>query len=333
MDIEKVLLTALEKDPCDESTWLVLADWLEEQGQQHRTEFLRLQRSLRGLPEGEQREALESRLTELLVGGVRPWTPVITNSIGMQLALIPPGQFWLGSPENEVGRYNDESPRRLITLSQPFYLGIYPVTQQQYERCIGHNPSAFAPLGRLGDVVSGRDTSMHPVECVNWYEAVAFCQMLSDLPREQAAGRVYRLPTECEWEYACRGGVALSCPFPYGKTISTRLANYRDTARNRSSSRRRHTTPVGSYPPNGFGLYDMVGNVWEWCQDWYASTAYMFNPDTDPPGPKEGERRNARGGTYNLETRRVRSADRSSFEPDQRDSDLGFRVLCEWRPR
>ncbi|MFO0926305.1 MAG: SUMF1/EgtB/PvdO family nonheme iron enzyme [Gemmataceae bacterium] len=197
---------------------------------------------------------------------------------------------------------------------------------------MGVNPSHFSPSGQAADTVRGRDVRRHPVENVAWFDAVGFCLQLTDLPAERAAGRVYRLPTEVEWEYACRGGVSLQFPFPYGRTITTRVANYRDNARQRSSSRRRHTTPVGSYPPNGFGLHDMVGNIWEWCLDWYSSTSYATHPPVDPPGPPEGERRNARGGTYNLETRRVRSADRSSFEPEQRDSDLGFRVLCEWGP-
>lgn len=332
MDLEPAILDALHDDPDDATSWLVLADWLEEQGQPERAEFMRLHRRLRGLTEEAERVPLEERLCAMLTAGVRPCVPRRVNSFGMELVLLPPGVFWLGSPEGEDGRYSDEGPRLLVEIRRPFYLGAHAVTQEEYERVMGFNPSHFAPGGELADIVRGRDVRRHPVENVTWHDATAFCRTLSDLPAEQQAGRVYRLPTEVEWEYACRGGAALCLPFPCGRTITPRLACYRDSARQRSSARRRHTMPVGSYPPNGFGLHDMVGNTWEWCADWYSSTAYASNPSADPPGPAEGERRNARGGTYNLETRRVRSADRSSFEPELHDSDLGFRVLCEWRP-
>src|SRR5207253_3171309 len=125
-----------------------------------------------------------------------------------------------------------------------------------------------------------------------------FCRRLSQRAVERKAGRRYRLPTEVEWEYACRGGASLCSPFPCGKTISHELANYHEPGSGKKLPDR--PTPVGSYLPNGFGLYDMVGNVWEWCSDWYSSDAYQHLPDRDPTGPRSGLRRNARGGTYNL---------------------------------
>lgn len=331
MYIEHSLLWAIQDNPDDDVAWLVLADWLEEQGQTDRADLLRLHRALRDLDEGSHRDQLEARVQALLLAGVRPWVPILINSVGVQLVLIPKGRFWLGSPEDEDGRYNDETPRRPVAMTKPFYLGVFPVTQEEYERVMGHNPSAFMPTGRLADVALGLNTRRHPVEQVSWYDAQAFCKRLSDLPGERQHGRHYRLPTEAEWEYACRGGAGLCSPFPWGKAMSTDYANYRVAPRVPGANPR-HTTPVDAYLPNGFGLYDMLGNTWEWCGDWYASDAYTRNPDADPPGPREGVRRNARGGTYNLETRRVRSADRSSFDPAQKDSDLSFRVLCEWRP-
>lgn len=333
MDSEQLLLQALHEDPDDEMAWLALADCLEETGQPARAELLRLHRQLRGLPEGKDRTPLESRVQELLASGVRPCVPTFTNSIGMELALIPPGSFWIGSPEGEEGRYGDEGPRKCIRLTRPFYLGVYAVTQQEYAAIMVDNPtpSTFCATGSMRSKVAKLDTSRFPVEHIDWHDAVLFCRRLSLRAVERKAGRKYRLPTEVEWEYACRGGASLSSPFIWGATITREHANFRD-----NTPRKKHLgrpTPVGSYPANGFGLYDMVGNTWEWCADWYSGDAYRDAPECDPPGPSSGTRRNARGGTYNLEARRVRSADRSSFEPDYRDSDIGLRVLCEVRKR
>ncbi|MFO0926162.1 MAG: SUMF1/EgtB/PvdO family nonheme iron enzyme [Gemmataceae bacterium] len=192
------------------------------------------------------------------------------------------------------------------------------------------NPSHFSPSGQAADTVRP-DVRRHPVENVAWFDAVGFCLQLTDLPAERAAGRVYRLPTEVEWEYACRGGVCRSS-FPYGRTITTRVANFRDNARQRSSSRRRHTTPVGSYPPNGFGLHDMVGNIWEWCLDWYSSTSYATHPPVDPPGPPEGER--ATPAAERTTWRRARAVGRpQQLRAGAARQRPGFRVLCEWGRR
>jgi uncharacterized protein (TIGR02996 family) len=330
MNVEQALFRAIEADPSDDVPWLALADWLEETGQPPRAELLRLQRELRGLDEGPEAYAREKRVQKLLAGGVVPCVPTVVNSIGLTLALVPPGHFWLGSPETEEGRYGDEGPRRRVRLPRPFYLGVYPVTQQEYERVTDRNPSAHAPGGRLRDKVEGLDTSRFPVEEVTWIQASAFCKELSKRPEEKKAKRTYRLPTEVEWEYACRGGASLFAPFPFGKRITGKQANFRDGDRRRKFIGR--PTEVGSYPPNGFGLYDMPGNVWEWCADWYDSDAYARLKGEATRGPARGERRNARGGPFNLERRRVRSADRSSFDPEHHDSDCGLRVLCEWRP-
>jgi uncharacterized protein (TIGR02996 family) len=334
MDVEQAVLQALHDNPTDETSWLVLADWLEENGQAERAEMLRLHRQLRGLLLDDERRPLEERFHRMLRAGVRPCVPILTNSIGMELALLPPGSFWLGSPDNETGRYPDESQRRLIELTYPFYMSVYPVTQEEHRRVTGRNPSAFSPGGRLKEAVAGLDTRRFPVEDVTWADADAFCRALTALSAERKAGRTYRLPTEVEWEYACRGGAAFTTAFPYGKTLNSDLANFKDIPRRR---RRKHpcmrTTEVGSYLPNGFGLYDMVGNTWEWCADWYVSELYATLPAKDPQASREGDRRNARGGAWNLELRRVRCADRSSFEADYHDSNCGLRVLCERKPR
>jgi uncharacterized protein (TIGR02996 family) len=333
MDIEHAVVQAIHDNPSDETSWLVLADWLEENGQADRAEMLRLQRQLRSLQSDSERKPLEDRFQKMLRAGVVPYVPTVTNSIDMKLALIPPGHFWLGSPEAEKGRYGDESPRRLIELTRPFYLGVYLVSQEEYREVRGASPSAFAATGSHAASVAGMDTSRFPVEEITWADAMAFCDQLSHRRAEQRAKRVYRLPTEVEWEHACRGGAAMTTPFPQGKRMTCRNANFKHHTQSKEKRRQPlgRTSEVGSYLPNGFGLYDMVGNVWQWCADWYVSDAYVNHPPIDPPPEPEGDRRNARGGPWSQELRRVRSADRSSFEPEHHDCDCGMRVLCEWR--
>jgi formylglycine-generating enzyme required for sulfatase activity len=264
----------------------------------------------------------------MLRAGVVPCVPTRANSLGMELALIPPGVTALGSHETEEGRYGDE-PRQQVELTYPFYLGVHAVTQEQYLRVMGENPSAFSAKGRMRRKVEGLDTSHYPVERVSWADAVLFCARLGELPEEAKAGRVYRLPTEVEWEFACRGEASRMAPFPYGETISPKLVNYRASRRARSYLGR--PAAVGSYPPNAFGLYEMLGNTWEWCSDWYQTDAYGVMPRRDPSPTEESDRRNARGGTYALDARRARTADRSSFEPGHRDIDCGLRVLMAWQ--
>src|SRR5262249_12141015 len=201
-NVEQALFRAIEADPTDDVPWLALADWLEETGQTLRAELLRLQRELRGLGEGEEARSREDRIQKMLVQGVVPCVPTVVNSVGMELAVVPRGSFWVGSPEAEEGRYGDESPRKRVRLPRPFYLGVYPVTQQEYERVTGRNPSAHAPTGRLREKVEGLDTSRFPVEEVTWHQASVFCQALSELPAERQAGRAHPLPTEIRWGHA-----------------------------------------------------------------------------------------------------------------------------------
>jgi formylglycine-generating enzyme required for sulfatase activity len=244
----------------------------------------------------------------------------VLNSLGMTLVLIPAGTFRMGSQPGEAERGEDEGPYHEVTITEPYYLGMYPVTQRQYELVMGENPSYFN-----SNKGGGPD---HPVERVSWFDALEFCNRLSALPAEKAAGRVYRLPTEAEWEYACRAGQPT--PFSSGMTLSSREANfngnypYGHVARGPYLER---TTRVGSYSPNPFNLYDMHGNVWEWCSDYYDRLYYRKSPRYDPMGPSEGKLRVVRGGScYNI-ARFCRSAYRFGVVPNNRDLDVGVRVV------
>jgi formylglycine-generating enzyme required for sulfatase activity len=234
----------------------------------------------------------------------------LTNSIGMKLVLIPKGTITMGSPESEQGRQKDEVHHE-VTISKDYYLGVYEVTQAQYEKVMGANPSYFKDNAVRGD------SSNHPVELVPWEDAVEFCKKLSDLPEEKKAGRVYRLPTEAEWEYACRAGSKVA--YSFGED-SKSLGDYAWFGGNSGVQ----THPVGEKKANAWGLYDMHGNVWEWCSDWYGE--YPKGAVSDPSGPNEGSRRVGRGGSWGNGAAGCRSADRSRDVPSVRGSSSGFRV-------
>jgi formylglycine-generating enzyme required for sulfatase activity len=223
-----------------------------------------------------------------------------TNSIGMKFTLLPSGTFTMG----EDGA-DGEAPHQ-VTLTQPFELGVYEVTQEQYERVMGENPS------------NGGKGEQNPVENVSWDEAVKFCRELSALPAEQEAGYEYRLPTEAEWEYACRAGTTTS--YSFGSTIA-QLGDYAWFKEN--SDKTSH--PVGQKKPNPWGLHDMHGNVFEWCQDWYG--AYPAGSLTDPTGPSSGSLRVIRGGCWINVSGYCRSAHRNKITSSHRGGNLGFRVV------
>jgi len=234
----------------------------------------------------------------------------ITNSIGMKLVLVPKGTFMMGSPESEEGRQKDETQHE-VTISKDYYLGVYEVTQAQYEKVMGKNPSSF-PVAKVGN-----ENADLPVENVSWDDAVEFCKKLSDLPEEKKAGREYRLPTEAEWEYACRAGSKTAYAFDDEEGL---LPEYGWFSRN--SSRRTHT--VGLLEPNAWGLYDMHGNVWECCSDRYGD--YPKGAVSDPSAPKVGSIRVFRGGSWRFEAAGCRSAARYGSAPSDRGDGLGFRV-------
>ena len=229
----------------------------------------------------------------------------VTNSIGMKLPLIPAGEFMMGSPATESYRRDNETQHR-VSITKPFYLGETEVTQEQYQKVMGSkNPSGF-------------QGPQNPVENVSWADAVEFCGKLSAMPAEKTAGHVYRLPTDAEWEYACRAGTTTA--YSFGDDASG-LGDYGWFDGNSDSS----THPVGEKKPNAWDLYDMHGNVWEWCQDWYGE--YPSGSATDPTGATSGSHRVNRGGSWNYYAWICRSARRGWRTPERRYDDLGFRVL------
>ena len=229
----------------------------------------------------------------------------LRNSIGMELMLIPPGEFLMGSPGFEDGREGDETQLK-VTLTKPFFMGITEVTQAHFFRILRKNPSKFKAV-------------KHPVEQLTWDEAVEFCGRLSDLPSEKRAGRVYRLPTEAEWEYACRAGTTTAYSFGNDRG---QLSNYGWWKVNSGGA----THPVGLKKPNPWGLHDMHGNVYELCRDWHGN--YSSGAVTDPAGPLSGSHRVCRGGGLHSPLQSCRSAKRGPHPPDSRQANLGFRVVC-----
>jgi formylglycine-generating enzyme required for sulfatase activity len=249
-----------------------------------------------------------------------PYTRRVTNSLGMTLVLVPAGTYWMGSPVTEAERGTDEGPQHEVTITRPFFLGMYPVTQRQYETVTGENPSYFTHYKGGGPE--------HPVERISWEDAVAFCRKLSELPAEKAAGRVYRLPTEAEWEYACRAGSSM--PFASGMVLSSREANFNGNYPYGQTNRGPYlerTSKVGSFAANAFGLYDMHGNVWEWCSDFYDRSGYKNSPRYDPAGPATGILRVVRGGSCVNIGRFCRAAYRFGVAPTNRDHDVGMRMV------
>jgi len=236
------------------------------------------------------------------------------------LVFIPPGTFRMGSPTNEVDRFNWEGPQTAVTISRGFWMGKCEITQGEYLAVLGSNPSHFSTNNGFAEDLS------RPVETVSWDDATAYCAGLTQ--RERLAGRiatnsVYRLPREAEWEYACRGWT--STRFSYGDDPGyTNLTNYAWYADNFDGT----THPVGQKLANPWGLYDMYGYVLEWCQDWYGN--YAGGIAVDPQGPASGEVRMVRGGVENMSGAVAwccRSAFRFGIRPDFRTYSIGFRVV------
>ena len=231
-----------------------------------------------------------------------------TNSLGMKFVWIPPGTFMMGSPKEEIGRGQYESQHK-VTLTKGFYMGVYTVTQEQWKEIMGNNPSGFKGEKNL------------PVEKVSWDDCQAYIKKLRGKDK-----KVYRLPSEAEWEYCCRAGT--KTPFHFGETIFTDQANYNGNVAygtGKKGVNREKTTPVGSFPANPWGLHDMHGNVWEWCQDWLGD--YPQNDVVDPQGPNWGKYRVLRGGSWFNYPENCRSAFRGRDGPGIRSFNVGFR-LC-----
>jgi len=283
----------------------------------------------------------------------------VTNSLGMKLISIPAGEFVMGAPEREVSKLKEdlekelskeedetteqqaarvrnletqwevlasETHRRRVVLTRPFFLGAYEVTQKEFSSLMEWNPSAHSAHGAKKGALAGTDTNRFPVERVTWEDAVEFCRQLSSLSEEVEAGRTYRLPTEAEWEYACRAGTTTA--WYWGQTDKP-ASDYAWSAKN--SGNRTH--PVGEKKPNPWGLYDMSGNVAEWCGDWFDPAAGGTAVCRDPAGPSSGAERILRGGSGVSQLAALRSAARSIAPPDTRSDFRGFRVACDVQPR
>ena len=240
----------------------------------------------------------------------------IVNSIGMKMLLIPPGEFTMGSPDSDENAHDSEKPQHRVKLTKLFYLSVYEVTQQQYEKVMGDRPWQ----GKL----YAKDGPDNPATYVNWNDAVEFCRKLS-----KKEGVEYRLPTEAEWEYACRAGTTTA--YSFGDDAS-QLGKYAWHYKNAWGIGEKYAHRVGQKLPNPWGLYDMHGNAWEWCQDWYAPYG-SEKVVSDPMGTAQDGGRVLRGGSsYLIYAQNVRSAYRLSFlNPVYRYVYFGFRAARTYR--
>lgn len=257
-------------------------------------------------------EVFERQLTAIEID----WVPQADQTLRVELSpgvhldmvWIPPGDFWMGSPEHEEARVRDEVRHRVV-FTNGFWMGIYEVTQEQWQALMGNNPSRNKGPRR-------------PVEMVSWLDAMDFVAALNALTRDGG----FRLPTEAEWEYACRAGT--TTPFNTGHTIESIQANFdavQPYGENPDGVFRGRTMDVGSFAPNAWGLYDMHGNVAEWCHDWYGD--YTNRVTVHPRGPRSGPGRVIRGGGYDAPAWTIRSAARYVAWPEQIDVNIGFRIV------
>ena len=275
-------------------------------------------------------------LTSASVAGVyfkldadQPKTPSandneIVNSIGVKLTRIPAGKFTMGSPKGELHRNADETQHE-VAITKPFYIGVFEITQGEYQKIMGVNPSFFCQNGPGQRRVENQNTSPYPVERVSWLDAVEFCKKLS-----KKEGKTYRLPSEAEWEYACRAGT--TTVFNVGNNFNSNLANinglsYSSYGKEEAGPFWRSTAKGGDYKENAFGLFDMHGNVHEWCSDLYGEDYYAKSPKEDPTGPAEGAERVLRGGAWPSSAKACRSAARNHLPPEEKNYTSGFRVV------
>ena len=253
------------------------------------------------------------------------FTEPLGNGVDLEMVKIPAGQFWMGSPDSEVDLLESEGPQHSVTVPK-FWMGKYPVTQAQWAQ-VAALPKVERDLEPFPSRFKG---DKRPVEQVSWYDAMEFCQRLS-----QKTGRTYRLPSEAEWEYACRAGTTTR--YTFGDTLSSSQANFGGRKRVVKEGfmglgREENyvgTEPVGSYPSNAFGLYDMHGNVWEWCADhWHSNYDGAPTDGSAWLSSDESKSRLLRGGSWYVTPWDCRSASRGADNPDGRFNSLGFRVVC-----
>ena len=246
----------------------------------------------------------------------------LSRHLSLKLLYVPAGSFLMGSPDTEKGHSIDEGPRHRVTISRGFWMGKYEVTQAQWRGIMKSNPSILKPkrpfLKKLGlSNLPHVDQRELPVERVSWNDVQEFIRKLN-----RKTGLTFRLPTEAEWEYACRAGSESAYYFGDNRKELSRYAWY-----NGNTSAETH--PVGRKKPNAWGLCDMAGNVFEWCQDWYSRDFYQYSPATDPTGPSSGTARVFRGGSWFSSENRCRSAFRYGYNPDLKYANLGFRLVHE----
>lgn len=235
--------------------------------------------------------------------GEETLTVTLPGNVTLLMRQISAETFIMGSDDDEDGRHNDEGPQRSVSISKPFYLGIYEVTQEQWKAVMGSNPAKFKRTN-------------HPVENVFWQDCQTFISELNEMNQGE-----FRLPTEAEWEYACRAGT--STRFYWGDDSGyVKIDQYAW----HSNNSRDKTHKVGQKKANAWGLFDMSGNVWEWCHDWYQDS-YRNLSTEDPVGPDAGSTRVLRGGGWNSYAQSCRSADRNYYSPDYRNENIGFRLL------
>lgn len=259
------------------------------------------------------------------------WIEICVANVVQRLRWVPPGSFWMGSPEQETGRCEDEGPRHRVTISRGFWLGDTACTHTLWLAVVGSKSSSFD---------SDLDSPKHPVECVSWRDVQWFLHRL----REHLPGAEPALPTEAEWEYACRAGTESA--FSFGNSLDSGQANFdgnQPYGIGKKGPARAHTVPVGSFAPNAWGLHEMHGQVWEWCAD-VVPRKYTANPVVDPGDLSEPSReglRSVRGGSWLNGGRSARSAQRSSSLASWQAGANGFRIalrsgdqgLTQWQRR
>jgi uncharacterized protein (TIGR02996 family) len=303
----EALKRGIVANPEETFRWLVLADYLEERGFADQAELLRLHRQLLEYPlelgrPNEEHDRLQQEVQQRLLSGVTPFTItqkiMLPGEIPMTFSWCPPGSFEMGGTDEEI-RYA-EKPLHEVRLTKGFWMGVTPVTQAQWQAIMENNPSRCKQ-------------PQCPVDNVSWEEAIQFCQAV----KQQCDIKV-RLPTEAEWEYACRAGTTTEYWSGDGVEALKQVGWFHEKTS-------RSTQPVGQLTANSWGLLDMHGNVLEWCSDWYDD--YSSDAVDDPRGPSLGTLRVKRGGGWYTFPRFCRSAIRSWGDPTNRSNDLGFRVV------
>jgi uncharacterized protein (TIGR02996 family) len=309
------LLAGIVAEPLEETRWLVLADWLEEHDDPRRAELLRLHRRLLATcwePDSHpERKEWQARVVELLDAGVAPCVPqhtlMLPGGVPLVGSFVPPGSFLMGGTE-----YDDEQPIHRVTLTTGYFLGVHPVTQAQWKAVMRTDPSHFKGPNR-------------PVEQVTWVQCEEFCAKLTaHLNGRSTVG----LPSEAQWEWACRAGTTTH--FHFGDVPDTKQFNYDGSHTwngSKKGKNRKATTDVGSFTPNPWGLFDLHGNVHERCAD--ADEPYTNDEQTDPVGKRKNPDNKlliVRGGSWKYYPQDCRAACRIRFAPANRDGSVGFRV-------